>query len=185
MLPGRGSQLNLKCTLTQEQLQVASLCLNTKAQAFTTIYTKIAVYFHKVNSIKKCEIVHLKIGILMWDDDEARDKISEQTVEKRRRYEIHDLRSELCTRPVWIWAWVPPKGVLTRISAFDHSTRPVWNLPLPAHAPCAANRTRMQVRSIRSTCFALDLPIVIIPRIKENLDISSIYMISLCDRACI
>ncbi|KAL4569531.1 hypothetical protein LXL04_025171 [Taraxacum kok-saghyz] len=37
------------------------------------------------------ERVHLKIGILMWDDDEARDKISEQSVEKRRRYEISRL----------------------------------------------------------------------------------------------
>ncbi|KAL4564120.1 hypothetical protein LXL04_028172 [Taraxacum kok-saghyz] len=34
------TRTQLKCTLTQEQLQVASLCLNTKAQAFTTIYTK-------------------------------------------------------------------------------------------------------------------------------------------------
>jgi len=40
MLPGRDSQLNLKCTLTQEQLQVASLGLNIKAPTFTTIYTK-------------------------------------------------------------------------------------------------------------------------------------------------
>ena len=30
--------------------------------------------------------VLLKVGILVWDDDEAQDKISEQSVEKQRRY---------------------------------------------------------------------------------------------------
>ncbi|KAL4571749.1 hypothetical protein LXL04_018514 [Taraxacum kok-saghyz] len=45
-------------------------------------------------------IVHLKIGILMWDDDEARDKIAGQSVEKQRKREKSRLGSRSCTRPV-------------------------------------------------------------------------------------
>ncbi|KAL4565065.1 hypothetical protein LXL04_029147 [Taraxacum kok-saghyz] len=58
--------------------------------------------FAKTGPIKMGQTgeVHMKIGILMWDDDEARDKIAEQSVEKRRKREISRLGSRSCTRPV-------------------------------------------------------------------------------------
>ena len=65
--------------------------------------------------------VHLKIGILMWDDDEARDKIAEQSVEKRRKREKSRLGSRRLHTP--------------RVDFALEATRPVCT----AHAPCAAS----------------------------------------------
>ena len=62
--------------------------------------------------------VHLKIGILMWDDDEARDKIAEQSVEKRRKREKSRLGSRRLHTP--------------RVELVLEATRPVCT----AHAPC-------------------------------------------------
>ncbi|KAL4585952.1 hypothetical protein LXL04_010579 [Taraxacum kok-saghyz] len=107
--------------------------LRTPSFLYTSVaFTRTAIHTEALQT----SLVHLKIGILMWGDDEARDKISEQSVEKRRKCEISRLGYRRLHTPRVDLGMDFTQGRVDQISPVDHSTRPVWNLPWHPHAPC-------------------------------------------------